>query len=215
VGPGPQRIAEADEAVSRNVTSQAFAIKDRRLRRSLQEEVPMRRLSLGRLLPILLASSLVLSTHSLWAQELLPEEEIQARIFDQPIEFVSVSGAGAHLGPVPGILPEAPRSRIESHVKFSPLGISFHINTQGALSFQQPTGAAELGKADSSTGRASNQWLTCAYGEEHSPTGQPRDPLRYYSRHIPWAGSIISRVSQKAKAHSHLTSVFELFQPQF
>jgi len=163
--------------------------------------MPKRRQSLllGHALPILLASSLVLSTHFLWAQKSLPPE------------------ARADLGAVPGILPEAPRSQIESGVKL--FRISYHhtlVNTQAALNIQQPTGTAELlGKEKYFTDRTSSQGLTSAYGKVHYPTIQPADHLLRYGHHIPWAGPTILLVSQQAKAHPQVTRVLKLFQPQF
>jgi len=170
----------------------------------------------GHVVPILLASLLGLSTHSLWAQKSPPLEEIQARMFGRPIPLAPVPEARAHLGPVPETLPEAPRSQTESREKL--FRINYRrtlVNTQAWLNFQQPTGTAELpGKANYLTG-TSSQWLTSAYGRVHYPTIPPADHLQYYGHHIPWAGSTILRVSQQAKAHPHVISVLKLLKPQF
>jgi len=165
--------------------------------------------------PILLASSLVLSAHPLWAQKSPPLEENQARMFDRLI----VTGSRSQIpsGSVPETLPEASRSQTESHENL--FGISYHhtlINTQAALNPQQPAGTAELqGTTKYFTGSASSQWLTSAYGKVHYPTIQPADYLQYYGRHVPWAGSTILRVSQLAKAHPHVTNVLKLVKPKF
>lgn len=183
--------------------------------------MPMRQsLLLRHFFPILLASSLGLSTHSLRAQKLPPLEEIQARIFDGSIQLAPVPEATGHLGPAPGILPEAPRSQTDrNQTELRVELFSYHhtlTNTRAALNLQQPTGTAELpGKAKYFTGSASSQWLTSANGSVHHPTIHTADPLQYYGHHIPWAGSLIPRVSHQAEAHPHVTGVLKLFEPQF
>jgi hypothetical protein len=39
--------------------------------------------------------------------------------------------------------------------------------------------------------------------------------LEYYSHHLPWAGSVILRIGQQAKAHPHVTSVLKTVHPRF
>jgi hypothetical protein len=170
--------------------------------------------------PILLASSLVLSTPSMRAQKLPPLAEIQARTLDGSTQLAPVPEATGHLGPAPGILPEAPRSQTDrSQTDLRVELFSYHhtlTNPRAALNLQQPTGTAELpGKAKYFTGSASSQWLTSANGSVHYPAIHPADHLQYYGHHIPWAGSLIPRVSHQANAHPHVTSVLKLFKPQF
>jgi len=171
----------------------------------------------GHLVPILLASLLGLSTHSLWAQKSPPPEEIHARMFDRPIQLALVPEARAHLGPVPETLPEAPQSQTDSREKLFPISYGQTlVNIQAGLNLQQPAGTAELpGKAKCLTGSTSSQWLTSAYCRVPYPTIHPADHLQYYSHHIPWAGSTILRVSQQAKAHPHVISVLKLLKPKF
>jgi len=167
--------------------------------------------------PILLVTSLVLSTHWLWAQTSPTPEEFQGGIFDRPIQLGSVPEAKSHPSPASETLPDSPRSQTESREKLfrtSPYHAS--INTQAALNLQQPIGTADsLGKSKYFKGSPPSQWLTSAYGKVHYQTIQPADHLQYYGHHIPWAGPTILRVSQQAKNHPHVTSVLKLFKPQF
>ena len=147
---------------------------------------------LGQLFPILLAISSLLSALSVLAQQSPPRG-------------------------TPEVLPEAPVSQIQSPVK--PFHISYYhtlINTQTALNFQQPTGTSKLsGKPKYLTGRAPSPWLTSGYGKAQSPTVRHANHLEYYSHYFPRAASSILRVSEQAKAHPHVTSLFKLFQPTF
>jgi hypothetical protein len=160
----------------------------------------------------LLVSSLVLSTHSLWAQKPPLPDKIQARSFRQ---LATVPQARAYLRPAPGI----PQSQNESRMRPSSFRIRHHfilIDTEAPLDVGQPAGMAELqGQADSFTGSASSPWLTSAFGNIRHPTSQSADHLEYYGHYIPWAAPIISRVTQQAKVHPHVTSVLKLFQPRF
>ena len=135
--------------------------------------------------PFLLACSLVLSTHSLWAQS--PELEI---------------------------LPEAPRSQAELHENPFHISYHYNLNhPQAALNLHVPTGAVELlGKPEYFNRITSSQWAA-ANGRLHYSTIKPADRLLYYSHHIPGATSSILRVSQQARAHPHVTSALKLFTP--
>jgi len=172
---------------------------------------------LGNALPILLASSLVLSTHSLRAQKSPPPEELQGRMFDHAIQLVPVPEARVDLGAAPETVPEAPRSQTESHEKLFRTSYDHTlINTQPALNFRQPARTAELlGKAKYFTSGSSSQWLTSVYGKARYPTIQPADPLQYYGHYIPWAGPTILRAAQQAKAHPHVTNALKLLMPRF
>ena len=157
-------------------------------------------LLLRRLSPILLASSLVLFTHSLRAQTSPPVEGIQSRTFDLHRQFAAVPTPTGHLGPVSGILPDAPRSQTELRVEFFRIRdrhILININTQAAV------------------GSAWRQWRTPGYSNVHSSAIQPADPLHHYGHYIPWAGSIIPRVSRQAEAHPHVRDALKLFTPKF
>lgn len=178
-------------------------------------------LARGYLFFTLLVSLLVLSTHLLWAQITQPIEDISVRLFDAPIQLAPDPEARTHLGPVPEGLPlspEATRSQTEPQARlFSPFTSYYQpTNQQAASKLQHPTGLAELlGKAKYFTGSASSQWLRSADARVHYPMIHPSDHLQYYGHRIPWAGPMILRVSQQAKAHPHLTGVLKLLQPQF
>ena len=138
----------------------------------------------GYLFPILLASLLGFSTHSLWAQK--------SPLLDHS---------------VPAELPEAPRSQTGLRVEL--FRFSYHhtlINAQGPLNLQ-PTAEAQY-----FTGSASSQWLTSVYGKISYPRVQRADH-QFYGHHIPWAGSIIPRVSKQAQAHPRVTNIIKLLEP--
>ncbi|MBZ5719874.1 MAG: hypothetical protein LAO03_05790 [Acidobacteriia bacterium] len=54
-----------------------------------------------------------------------------------------------------------------------------------------------------------------AYDHVHHQTIHGANDLEHYGHHIPWAGSIVQRIGQQAKAHPHITSVVKTVQPQF
>jgi hypothetical protein len=39
--------------------------------------------------------------------------------------------------------------------------------------------------------------------------------LEYYGHYMPWAGSVILRIGQQARAHPHIASVLKTVHPQF
>ena len=166
----------------------------------------------------LFASSLLLCTHSLWAQKSSPPEEIQARSFDHSRQLARIPDARAHLRAMPGKLPDAPESQTKAHAGRLALRIRYHytlVAPQATTNFQQPIGAAELqSETKSFTRSALSHWRTPANGMVRYPTIHPAK-LQFYDHYIPWADPIISRVAQQAEAHPHVTSVLKLFQPQF
>ena len=171
-------------------------------------------LALGKLFATLPVSLLLLSPHMLWAQMTRPQEE--ARFLNSSIQLRPVPDTRTHLGPVSDGLAmsveAARRHQFELQARF----FRTPTNNQAALNLQRPTGTAELlGIPRGFTGRVSSQWLTSTDATVHYSTMQPPDRLRYFGHHVPWAGPIILRVSQQAKAHPHLTGVLKLLQPQF
>ena len=142
---------------------------------------------LRRLLWVLLASTLALPAHPLWAQK-----------------------------SVPTVLPEAPKSQIELPPKLFRISYHYNLmSTQAPLDVQQPIGTGELpGAAKHFAGRASGQWLTPTGGKIHHPTIQAVDPLQYVQR-ISWANAVVLRVSQQAKAHPHVANLVKILQPPF
>jgi hypothetical protein len=76
---------------------------------------------------------------------------------------------------------------------------------------------AALTQKQSSTFFAPTKWMTFAstFGQVHHETTHGADDLEYYGHHILWAGSVILRISQQAKAHPHITRALMMVQPQF
>ena len=168
----------------------------------------------------LLASSLLLCTLSLWAQKSSPPGgiQIQTRSFDHSRQLAPIPGARAYLGAMPGKLPDAPRSQTESRAT-TPLRIRYHytfVDTRAATHFLQPIGTAELPSETKHFARSTlNHRLTPVNGMVRYSTIRPAEHSQSYGHYIPWAGPVISRVAQQAKAHPHVTSMLKLFQPQF
>jgi hypothetical protein len=90
------------------------------------------------------------------------------------------------------------------------------INTNAVLN--QDTGTAEFrGKNTYFIGSAPTKWMTFAptFGHVHQETTQGANDLEYYGHHTPWAGSVILRIGQQARAHPHITSVLRTIHPRF
>lgn len=185
--------------------------------------MPRQLLTLWHLFPILLISLMVLSTHLSWAQKTLPLQEIPARFFDRAVQ--PVPEATTPLRPVSGELPllsfAANRGQTESPVSFFPRRSSYDhmpINYKATLELQRRTGTAELlGKTKYFIGSAPSKWPTFApaYDKMHDRTVHRANDLEYYGLHTPWAGSMILRICQQAKAHPHVTRVLKLLKPRF
>lgn len=160
----------------------------------LNEENPMRGLllSLSYLSLILLVSLLVLSAHVLWAQRMSPLKEIPVRLFDKTAQPARVSDAQTHL-----------------HFTYAPLPLSFRHNQ----------GQTELWMRLFPHHQAGDYRLPLTYAEAnvkvHDETLYRVDELEYYGRHIPWAGSLMVRISQQAKVHPHVTRILKVLRPRF
>ena len=61
------------------------------------------------------------------------------------------------------------------------------------------------------------KWMTFAptFGQVRHETIHSANGLESYGHHIPWAGSVILRVSQQVKAHPHITRALQVVQPRF
>jgi len=168
-------------------------------------------LSSTHLSPILLLNLLVLSTHVLWAQRTSPLEESTVQLPDAPHVYLTYKRLPLSL--------EQNQGQAESWMRFFPDHTSYNrqlINTNPVL--DQNTRAAEFwGKNRFFPRSAPTKWMTFApaYGHAHHETIHGANDLEYYGNHIPWAGSIVLRVGQQAKAHRHITSVLKMVQPRF
>jgi hypothetical protein len=178
-------------------------------------------LSLSRLSSILLVSLLVLSTH-ISAQRTSTLEETAVQLPDAPSQVATVSGAQTHLHLTYKGLPlsfKQNQGRTESwmrffldHTGYDPLS----INTNAALN--QDAGTAEFwGKNECLIGSAPTHWMPFvpSFGPVHHETIHGANDLEYYGHHIPWAGPVILRIGQQAKAHPHITRALKVVRPRF
>jgi hypothetical protein len=183
-------------------------------------------LSLSHLSSILLVSLLVLSTHVLWAQRTSTLEESAVQLPDAPSQVPTVSEAQTHLHLTYKGLPlglplsfKQNQGQTESWMRFFPDHTGYDrlsINTNDVLN--QDTGTAEFwGKNKYFIGSAPTKWMTFAptFGHVHHETTQGANDLEYYGQHIPWAGSVIQRIGQQAKAHPHITRALKTLHPRF
>ena len=179
-------------------------------------------LSLSHLSSILLVSLLVLSTHVLWAQRKSTPEEIVVPLPDAPSRVATVSEAQTHLHlPYKG-LPlsfKQNQGQTESWMKFFPGHTGYdRLSISISAVLNQDTGTAEFwGKNKYFISSAPTKWMTFAptFGHVHHETIHGANDLEYYGHHIPWAGSVILRIGQQAKAHPHITSVLKTVHPRF
>jgi len=189
---------------------------------TLKEGNPMRGvvLSLSHLPSILLVSLLVLSTHVLWAQRTSTLEESTVRLPDAPSRVATESEAQTHFltyKRLPLSLKQN-QGQTESWMRFFPdhTGYDLSINTKAVLN--QDTGTAQFwAKNKYFIGSAPTKWSTFAptFGLVHHEAIHGVDELEYYGHHIPWAGSVILRIGQQAKAHPHITTVLKSVHPKF
>jgi hypothetical protein len=171
---------------------------------------------------ILLVSLLVLSTHVLWAQRTSTLEESAVQLPDAPSRVATVSEAQTSFHLTYKGLPlsfKQNQGQTESWMRFFSDQTGYDrlsIKTNAVLN--QDRGTAEFwGKNKGFMGSAPTKWMTFAptFGHVHHETIHGANDLEYYGRHLPWAGSVILRISQQANAHPHLTSVLKTVHPQF
>lgn len=179
-------------------------------------------LSLLHLSSSLLVSLLVLSTHVLWAQRTSTLEESAVQLPDAPSRVATVSQAQTSFHLTYKGFPLSLRQhqgQTESWMRFFSDQTGYDrlsINTNAVLN--QERGTAEFwGKNKGFMGSAPTKWMTFAppFGHVHHETIHGANDLEYYGHHLPWAGSVILRISQQARAHPHLTSVLKTVHPQF
>ena len=170
---------------------------------------------------VLLVSLLVLSADVLWSQR-SPLEKSAVQLPDAPsrVAMVSETQPGLHL--TFGGLPSSFRQnqgQTESWMRFFSDQTGYNrpsINTNAALN--EDRGTAEFwGKNKYFMGSAPTKGMTFApsFGPVHHETIHGANDLEYYGHHLPWAGSVILRISQQASAHPHITSVLKTVHPRF
>jgi hypothetical protein len=177
---------------------------------------------LSHLSSILLVSLLVLSTHVLGAQRTSTLEESAVQLPDAPSRVATVSEAQTHLHLTYKGLPLSftqNQGQTESWMRFLPDHTGhdrLSINTNTVL--DRDTGTAEFwSKNKYFIGSAPTKWMTFAptSGHVHHETIHGANDFEYYGHHVPWAGSVMLRIGQQAKAHPHITSVLTTVHPRF
>jgi hypothetical protein len=176
--------------------------------RPLEEGNPMRGLllSLSHFSSILLVSLFVLCTHPLWAQRTSTVEESAVQLPDAPSE------AQTRLRLTYKGLPlsfKQNQGQAESWMRFFPDRTGYDrlsVNINAVLS--QDTKTAEFwGKNRYFIGSAPTKWMTFA---------PPLGPVHHETFYgTPWAGSVILRIGDQAKAHPHITSLLKTVHPRF
>ena len=180
-------------------------------------------LSLLHLSSILMVSLLVLSTDVLWAQRTSTLEETAVQLPDAPSRVATVSEAQTRLHLSDKALPlsffRQNQGQTESWMRFFSDGTGYDrrsINTTAVLNQDRRT-AEFWGKNKYFMGSALTKWMTFAptFGHVRHEAIHGANDLEYYGHHIPWAGSVILRISQQARAHPHIASVLKAVHPKF
>src|SRR5579872_376476 len=178
-------------------------------------------LGLSHLRPLLIPSvcMLVLSTHSLWAQRSSPVDESPVQRFGIPAQVMG-SEVQAHLHFIAGGSPLTfgqNRRQNESRMRFSAYYAGdYHLSTNTQTMLDHATRTAEFrGKEKYFIGSVPSKWLIFAptFGKVHRGATYHVDELETYGRHIPWAGSLIVRICEQAKAHPHVTRAIRVLLP--
>jgi hypothetical protein len=151
-----------------------------------------------------------------------PEVQRQEMLPDAPVPVATVSEAQTRLHLTYNRLPltfKQNQGQTESWMRFFPDHTSYDrlpINTNAVLG-QDARTAKFWGKDRYFIGSTPTKWMTFAptYGQVHHETIHGANDLEYYGRHIPWAGSVVLRIGQQAKAHPHITTVLKTVRPRF
>lgn len=140
---------------------------------------------------------------------------------DYPTPFAKVTEAQTRLSFSHKSLPltfEQNQGQTDSWTRFFPRSPSYYrlpINTNAAL--YPATRTAELwGKENYIIGTARSKWwrFDSTYGKVSRETTWRVGTLEHYGHRIPWAGAIILRIAQLAKAHPHVVRVLAVLKPQ-
>jgi hypothetical protein len=171
--------------------------------------------------PILLVGLLVLCTPLLWTQRTSSLEKIPIQLPDTPAPFARVAEAQTRLHLTYRGLPltfEQNQGQTESRMRFFPHypdDYRLPINTDAAL--YPATRTAELwGNEKHIASSAPSKSLTFAptYGNVPHETTYGVENLLQFGHRIPWAGSIILRIAQQAKAHPHVARLLTVLKPR-
>ena len=170
--------------------------------------------------PIVLVGLLLLSAHFLWAQRTLPLEKIPIQLLDTHAPFARVSEVQTPLYLTSRrLLLTFYQNQGQSDSRMSDYHLPTNTSTNAAL--YPATRTAEQwgkfwGKEKYLIGSAPSKGQTFAltYSEIPRETTCCVGSLEHYVHRIPWAGSIIRRIVQQAKAHPHVTRVITVLKPQ-
>lgn len=169
--------------------------------------------------PILLLSWLLLSPHFSRAQK-TSSEETAGQLPDAPTSLASVSEPPTHFNLTYQISPlsfEQNEGTTESWTRFPPPHTGsdrLAINTDATLT-QDRTEFWDKNKYFNGSAPTKGMTFAPAYAQAHHEAIYGPNDLEYYGRHIPWAGSVILRVGQQAKAHPHVTTLIKAIHPRF
>jgi len=171
-------------------------------------------LSLSHLSPILLVSLLMLSTHLLWAQRASLLGEVPVKVLDTPAPFARVSDTPRRLL----LIFEQNQGQTDLQMSFFHHYPSYYrLPTTANATLYPGTRTSELwGKEKHFIGGAP-KWPEFApsYAKVPHETTCRVEDLEHYVHNIPWAGSIILRISRLANAHPHVMRVLTVVKPEF
>lgn len=171
---------------------------------------------------LLLVTSLALSTHALWAQRTTTSEETADRLPDAPSQVAKVSEAqtGLHLSdrglPLTFGQNQGQAGSWKRFFSGETGNDRRFINTSAVLN--QNRGTTEFwgtSKYFMRSAPTKGMMFAPTFGQVHRETIQGTKDLEYYGHHMPWAGSVILRLSQQARAHPHIASVLKAVHPKF
>jgi len=114
--------------------------------------------------------------------------------------------------------------RARSHLTLGAVGIDAGVMGEIKLgdvtpglqrSFTASSEAAFRQKQSSTFLAPTKMTFAPTFGLVHHETIHGANDLESYGRRIPWAGSVILRISQQAKTHPHITRALMVVQPRF
>lgn len=182
-------------------------------------------LSFAHLSPIVLVELLVLSTHCVSAQRTLPLDKIPIRPLDTPAPFARASEVQTPLHLTFRRLPltfEHNQGQSDPRMRFFPRHSGDYRlpSTINAALYPATRAAEQWGtlwaKEKYLVGSAPSKWRTFAltYSKIPRETVCCVGDVEHYAHRIPWAGSIVLRIVQQAKAHPHVTRIITVLKPQ-
>ena len=155
--------------------------------------------------PLLLVSFLVLSTHLLWAQRTSTRAESAIPLSDAP----STVQTRLHFTDkrFPLVFAQN-RGQTESWLTFFPNRTAYDRRSGDIDALSSQDRKIKLSSPNGYfIGGAPTKWTT------FGPTFV--DVHRETTHGIPWAGTILLRIGQQAKAHPHITTVLKTVHPRF